>query len=168
MSCEGAEVVSEVRVDAKRSFDNEPIQFDWHDYVAKTWRPGAYFNVGECIRFKRNDPRSPGLQARCSQAGATGGRPPVWSRAISDVVDDGSAQWTMEALTAASVNTIATSEFPALADVTFSQETSNDFVYTVFVAGGVSGQDYPVKHRVTLTGAASQAKEMVAILPVRD
>lgn len=154
-----------VRVEPKRSFDKVPIQIDWHDYVARLWRPGAAFATGTRIRPSRS--RATGLQYNASVGGVTGSRPPVFPKVSGATVVDGSVTWTAEAVSSASLRTtIADDEWPTVDGVSLSDEQSGDFVYEIMVDGGTSGQEYEIAHQVTL--ANGEEKEGVVVLPVQD
>lgn len=154
-------------VDPKRAAEKVPVQFDWHDYLANVREPGITVPAGHRFRFKRKDPRSTGLEYEVTTAGRTGGRVPTYPTVIGDMVLDGSCILTARALTSASVRgTIGTSEFPSVDGLTLTDETNDDLVYTIWVAGGIVGQTYEVVHRATLNGLAGETIEAVAKLTV--
>lgn len=152
----------------KRSFDEVPIEIDWHDYVANVRLPGTTYAQNVLVRPLRAE--ATGLQYRCTTAGTTSGQPSGrlrWPTTAGGAVTDGSVVWTAEALTSGSLrSTISTSAWPAVTGVTVTDQGSSDLRYRANVAGGRSGQTYEIRHRVTL--ANGEDKEAVAILPVQD
>jgi hypothetical protein len=157
-----------VRVQAKRSFDDVVVEVDWHDYLARQRRPGTAYAVTDAVRPLRA--RATGLQYRCSTGGVTSGAPSDrirWPAIVGGTVTDGSVVWTAEAVNASSLRTtISTEDWTAVTGLTLGTESSSDLRYHVIVGGGVSGQTYEVRHRVTL--ANGEDKEAVAVLPVQD
>lgn len=157
-----------VEVDAKRSFDDVPVEVDWHDYLARLRRPGSAVSVSDAVRPIRS--QATGLQYRCSVAGVTSKRATaqiVWPAIAGATLADGSVTWVAEAISTASLRTTITAEdWPAVAGLTLTAEVNADLRYVVNVAGGVDGQTYLVKHQVTL--ANGEDKEAVAVLPIRD
>lgn len=152
-------------VDAKRSFDNVEVSFDWHDFLASKWAPGITISINSCIRLTRS--QSKGLQFRAMSDGVTGRRVPNWPSAAASVVADGSVTWVAEAITTASLRTtIVDSDFPSVDGITLSSPADTDLVYRILVAGGTDGQTYEVQHQVVL--ANGEEKEGVAVLPVLD
>ena len=169
MTCETDEVGQPyVKVRAKRSFDDVPVEIDWHDYLANIRRQAFAYQVNDVVR----PPRAlfTGLQYRCTTAGSSSGKPYaglLWPRTAVATMIDGSVVWTAEALTTASMRSaISSNTWVATTGVTLGAQTSVDFRYVIFVAGGVSGQSYDIKHQVTLTNG--EDKEGVAVLPVLD
>jgi hypothetical protein len=153
------------RVDAKRTFDNVEVSFDWHDYLANKWSAGVAVSINSCIR--RNRELSNGQQLRALNDGVTGHRPIPWPRVAGISVPDGSVTWISEEISSASLRTaIADSVFPDVDDLVLSAEANTDLVYRVVVDGGVSGRSYEIRHQVTF--ANGEEKEAVAVLPVRD
>lgn len=157
-----------VRVDPKRSFDEVPIEADWHDYLIRQRRPGTAYASSDTVRPLRA--RATGLQYRCTTAGVTSGVPTDrirWPTVVGGTVDDGSVVWTAEAVTSASLRTtIASDDWPSVTGLTLGSASNSDLRYVVTVDGGVSGQTYEVKHQVTL--ANGEEKEAVIVLPVQD
>ncbi len=168
MTCDTEEIGQPyVRVQAKRSFDEVPVEVDWHDYLVRQRRPGTAYNAGDRVRPLRKD--ATGLQYNCTTAGVTSGKPLVrWPTVAGGTVTDGTVVWTAEAVTSASLRTtIASEDWSASAGVVLGAESSSDLRYIVMVGSGVSGQTYTVTHRVTLA-LNSEDKEAVAVLPVQD
>jgi hypothetical protein len=54
-------------VQALRSYDNDWIGLDWHDYLIKLRTPGKYYQVGDVFRPRRLE--MTGVQYRCTVAG---------------------------------------------------------------------------------------------------
>lgn len=155
-------------VDAKRSFDNVPVQIDWHDYLINRRIPGAAVSADYRMRPMRA--QATGLQYRCTTAGVTSKVPDgriQWPTTVAGTVTDGTVVWTAEAMATSSLrSTISTNDWPAVSGLTLGTESNNDLIYTVNVSGGTDGQDYEVKHQITLVNG--ELKEGVAVLPVRD
>lgn len=153
---------------AKRSWDNTPVGIDWHDFLIKQRIPGKAVQVGDTFRPHRSE--ATGLQYRCTVAGVTSGAPfgdIRWPRIVDAVVVDGRATWAAEAISTTSlVATIAASNWPSVDGVTLSNEANDDLRYQVNVDGGVSGNEYEIKHRITLSNG--DKKEGVVFLPVLD
>lgn len=156
-----------VEVEAKRVYDEVPVEVDWHDYLARIRRPGSAVAQNDVVRPLRAD--ATGLQYRCTTAGTTSSKPTSslrWPTTAGGTLLDGSVIWTAETISSASLRTTITGEdWPAVSGLTLGTETSNDLRYVVLVAGGSDGVDYEVKHQVTL--ANGENKEAVAVLPVR-
>jgi hypothetical protein len=163
MSCEPA---PQITVEAKRSFAVVPVGFDWHDYLALVWSPGRKVFLGEKIRLRRN--RSRGLQFRCTTAGVTGFREPVWPIAITESpIRDGTAVWTPESVAADSLRTtIVDSQWPDVSGLTLSNAHDADLRYMIHAGGGESGQIYEITQQVTF--ANGERDEGIALLPVVD
>jgi len=159
-----------VIVPAKRPFDNVPVQADWHDYVINRRRTGVAVVLDFRMRPLRDD--ATGLQYRATTGGVTSRKPwfeIAWPRVVGGTVSDGSVIWTAEAMASNSLRaSIVDDDWPAVTGLTLTNESVSDFVYTVFVAGGIHGSTYEVRHRVTLAGTSAEAKEGLIILPVRD
>lgn len=172
MSCDNLEHAAPYQeVDPKRVADKVPIQFDWHDYLANTWRPGTFFTAGQRIRFLRNDPRARGFEMECTVAGRSGGRPPTFPGTLGASVTEGGSTltWTARTLSTASLRgTIGTSVFPPVDGLILSDESNADLIYTIYADVGVSGQRYEVKQRITLSDVIGEEKEGVAVLFVID
>lgn len=84
-------------------------------------------------------------------------------------VRSGSVVFTARAITDASLRaTIVASEFEADDGISISDESNDDFVYTIYVSGGQDGQDYGVRHQITLSGATAESPKREIIVPVRD
>lgn len=156
------------RVDEKRSFDNVPIAIDWHDYLVNRREPGSL----AALNFTFRPPRAlaTGLQYKITTAGVLSNKPfgqIRWPTTAAGIVADGTAAWTAEAISTTSLrSTISNDDWPAVDGVTLGTESNADLRYTVLVAGGSDGNDYELKHRITL--ATGELKEGVAVLPVRD
>jgi hypothetical protein len=152
-------------VDPKRSFDEIPIRFDWHDYLANLPERGNAYALNARVRPRRAN--ATGLEYQATTAGTTGRREPRWPTALGGTVPDGSVVWTAVALSTASLRTtISSQSAPAVTGVTVGAPTLDDLAYTVLVSGGTSGQTYEIKHQVTL--ANGEEKEAVAVLLVQD
>lgn len=153
-----------IEVRAKRTFDNVPLQVDWHDYLARLWSPGTAFAAG--VRIRRPRAYSTGLQYS-SSGGVSGRREPNWPKTAGGTVVDGDITWTAEAMSSSSLRTtISSDDWPAVTGLTLAGEQNGDLVYQVNADGGTSGQSYEVKHQVTL--ANGEEKEALIVLPVRD
>jgi hypothetical protein len=169
MTCDNDEIGAPyLEVKAKRSFDDVPVEVDWHDYLANVRRLGSAYQVNDLVRPLRQF--ATGLQYRCTVAGITSGRKYSeirWPTVVGGTVTDGTVTWTAEALSNGSLrSTIASNTWPAVAGLTLSGAASLDLRYVTRVAGGVSGTSYDIKHQVTL--ASGEDKEAVIVLPVRD
>jgi hypothetical protein len=160
--------VSRGRVDAKRSWDIPPVGVDWFELLANKRTPGLGVNSGFTFRPPR--PFSTGLQYRCCTAGVTSGKPFAqlrWPTTIAGTIADGTAVWTAEAISSASLlSTISSSDWPAVDGLTLTGAANNDLQYQINAAGGVSGQIYEIAHRITL--ANGNRWEWIIELPVQD
>lgn len=167
MTCENEPEVGGpiVELKPKRSFDEVPVEFDWHDFLIRQPERGRAFAVNDRVRLPRS--RSTGLQYRCTTAGVTGNKEPRWPTAAAGTVTDGTVVWTAEAIDANSLRTTILSEDFALdTGLTNGGESVVDLKYTVLVRGGTSGQSYNVKHQIVCVNG--EDKEAVGILPVED
>jgi hypothetical protein len=153
------------QVDPKRSWDKVEVSFDWHDFLASKWSRGITVTINSRIRLTRAQSR--GVQFRATNDGVTGRREPPWPTVSGQTVLDGTVVWEAEPVDNSSLQmTIASSDWPAVSGLTLSLAADTDLVYQILVEGGTDGQDYDVRHRVTLSDG--QSKESVAVLPVRD
>lgn len=149
----------------KRSFDEIPVGFDWHDFLARLPERGTAVALGDKVRLTRT--RSTGFQYECTAAGVTGPTEPRWPEIADATVKDGSAEWTAKAMAAASLRTTVSShEFSADPGVTLGAEGVSDLRYSVIVEGGESGTEYEIKHRIVC--ANGEEKEAVGTLLVQD
>jgi hypothetical protein len=163
MSCAQDDQVVELK--AKRSFDESPVSFDWHDFLANLPQRGKAYASNDRVRLPRD--RSTGLQYRCTTAGVTGAIEPRWPKVVALTVTDGSVVWTAEAVDAVSLRTTITSDtFEADSGVTLGAESSADLVYTVLVSGGTAGESYLIRHQIGC--ANGEDKEAIGRLPVED
>ncbi|MCS6946258.1 MAG: hypothetical protein NZM12_01435 [Steroidobacteraceae bacterium] len=157
-----------VLVEPKRSFDEVLCEVDWHDYLARLRLPGTQYLIGTAIRLIRD--QATGLEYLCSTSGVTSRTPTAeirWPRTAGQTLTDGSVVWTAQAVSISSLRTTITSNaWSATSGVNLGAEFVSDLRYQVIVAGGVSGQHYEVRHRVTL--ANGEDKEAVILLPVQD
>ncbi len=80
MSCSDEAAVGGpvVELKAKRSFDEAPVEFDWHDFLARLSERGKAYATNDRVRLPRK--RSTGLQYRCTTAGVTGADEPRWPK----------------------------------------------------------------------------------------
>jgi hypothetical protein len=167
MSCADALLVGGpvVEVDAKRSFDEIAIPFDWHDYIARLPERGRAYSQGTKVRLPRS--RSKGFQYEVTTGGVTGNQEPRWPEALNATVTDGSVVWTAKAIDANSLRTtISSNQAPAVSGITVGAVSVDDHVYSVLVSGGTSGTTYDIKHQVVL--ANGEDKEAVARIKVQD
>lgn len=149
----------------KRSFDEVPVDFDWHDFLAQLPVRGKAYAVNDKVRLRRG--QSTGLQYKCTTGGVTGHKEPRWPTVAAQTVTDGTVVWTAEAIDANSLRTTISSEdYVADTGVTLGTESISDLKYTVNVRGGTSGQSYNVKHQIVCVNG--EDKEAVGILPVQD
>jgi hypothetical protein len=163
MSCSNDGEILELK--AKRSFDESPVSFDWHDFLANVPQRGKAYALNDRVRLKRAD--SKGFQYRCSTAGVTGSVEPRWPKVLAGTVTDGSVVWTAEAVDAVSLRTTISSDtFVADSGVTLGAESNADLVYYVLVSGGTDGQSYLIKHQIGC--ANGEDKEALGRLPVED
>lgn len=153
------------RVQPKRSYDTVPLQIDWHDYLIDLWQPGMSVALGARTRPLRTE--ATGLEYEVTTIGITGHGKPNWPINEGNMVQDGSAVWTARAVTSLSLRTQIANQSWELPDgITLIGSATDDYVYTAFIAGGIDGSDYVIKHQVELTNG--ERKEGVAVLPVRD
>lgn len=167
MSCAEEALIGEpvVQLKPKRSWDEIPVEFDWHDYLIRLPRRGTSMALNERVRLLRA--RSTGLQYRVTTAGVTGNKEPRWPTVSGAIIADGTVVLTAEAIDAQSLRTTITDEnFIADTGVTLGVESNDDLLYRVLVSGGMSAQTYKIRHQVTL--ANGEDKEAVGILPVQD
>ena len=78
--------------------------FNWADWLAYRWTElsGLIVAYGTVIR----PTQATGLQYRCTAAGGVADSEPVWPTTIGATVPDGSAVWTAEALSVASLSAV--------------------------------------------------------------
>jgi hypothetical protein len=157
-----------VTVETKRSYDQVPIPFDYHDWLANQRVAGAAVALDFVIRPLRAN--ATGMQYRCAVAGVTA---PVdsstmtWPQAAGVAFDDGSAEWISEALDDSSFrSTVASQAYVIPNGVASTDAGNNDKIYVVLIGGGISGQSYNIVCDVVLVNG--EHKEAVAILPVQD
>lgn len=124
---------------------------DWTGRLANRWEGATNFAAGSKVRPSVSN----GLQALCTVAGYTGSLEPEWPDACSDVILDGSAQWTMQAIDATSLGanvTAANWTTTAGLSILGSAVTGQITVATVSTQGALSGTDYDANCAVTLSG----------------
>lgn len=155
-------------VQALRSWDNDWIGLDWHDYLIKLRTPGKYVQVNDVFRPRRAE--ATGLQYRCAIAGYTLGvefRSLRWPQQVGLTQVDGAATWIAEAISATSlISSITAANWIPEAGITHSNPIVDDLRYFVQFAGGTSGNSYKNKHQIVL--ANGQQKEGVVVVPVQD
>lgn len=155
-------------VQAKRSFDNDQVGVDWHDYLIKKRVPGKLYQVGDVFRPLRA--QATGLQYRCTTGGVASGAPFQdlrWARVANGTNADGQTIWTAEAISSGTlIAAVQTALWVAPTGVTLGAETVDDLRYMVLVGGGTSTEQYALKHQITLT--TGQRKEAIVVLPVID
>lgn len=153
---------------ALRSWDNDWIGLDWHDYLIKLRSAGKYVQVGDVFRPKRD--QATGMQYRCTVAGYTLGvdfQSLRWPKQAGLTIIDGAATWTAEAVSTTSlISTVSSATWIPPAGVTHSNPFSDDLRYLVMFTGGISGSSYDNKHQLVL--ANGQKKEGVVVVPVQD
>lgn len=151
----------------KRAYDTVPVEFDWHDFLANQPARGKEYGSGAKVRLRRKHPRFAGVQFTCSTPGVSGADEPRWPKNVGETVVDGTCVWTAEAMAANSMRTtVSSNELVAPAGLTCADVTVEDYVYRTLAAGGVSGQDYVIVHRIVC--ADSGRGELAGRLPVRD
>lgn len=164
-----------VTVLAKRVADVVPVTFDWHDFLASQRIIGGQVALGYVFRPLRA--QATGYQLRCTTAGISSplDTPLIMPRNAGVVIDDGTVQWTSEVLSTASLRAIISSYAYSLSSgsIVSTDGGNQDFIYTVYIGAGVSGQSYNVKQDITLASVSTsiptgEVKEAVAILPVQD
>jgi hypothetical protein len=157
-------------VDAKRVADKVPIRVDWHDYLINTREPGKSVALNYVFRLPRA--LATGFEYKCTKAGVTSARPSSaikWPSAPAAAVSDGDVTWTSQAMSANSLRaTVSSDVWTADTGLTLSDQSAADLVHTTYVAGGIDGGEFEVKHRITLTGSPAEIKEALILLPVRD
>jgi hypothetical protein len=146
------------------------VRVDWHDYLINCREPGKDVALNFTVRPPRA--RATGLQYKGTVAGLTSAVPYdriVWPTAAAGIVRDGSVTWTAEAISSSSLRaTVSANTWTFDTGVTKSDESNSDFVYTAFAASGSNGEDYELRHEITLSGTPAEKKEALIILPVRD
>lgn len=153
-------------VPPKRSFDNVPVQIDWHNYLINKWAPGTYVEEGTCIRLPRPG-ASFGLEYRVAQTGVTGGKLPSFQAVVGSQVSDGSVIWVAQPVSSDSLRSLIQSySWAADAGVTLGPETLADLVHMVQVSGGALGETYQIRSRIVLYNG--EQKEGVALLTIAD
>lgn len=170
MSCETeSTAIGEpvVHLKAKRSYNSEPVVFDWHDFLANQPLRSAQYALGAKVRLRRNHPRNSGLQYQCTTAGRTGSTEPRWPNTIDATVADGTAVWTAKSIDDNSLRTtVSSNDAPAVSGLTYGAIVVQDQRFTFLVSGGVDGKNYEIKHRIVC--ADGEQKEAIGDLPVRD
>jgi len=88
---------------------------DWTYWVCYRWQPGYSVPLGYVVRpFPWT-----GFEYICTQAGQTGSYQPAWTTLISEIVVDGDAQWTCQAISTASLlDTVTSASWSAPAGIT--------------------------------------------------
>lgn len=137
-----------VPVVIKGAADRIPVQVDWHDWLINTREPGVAVAVDFVMRPTRS--MATGFQYRCTVAGVTSCLPFFrlrWPHTVGGLIVDGSVSWTAEAIDDESLRTTVTDEiWTETPGVVLSAESAADSIYSVQVEGGVSGQEYVVRH----------------------
>lgn len=155
-------------VAALRSWDQDQIGLDWHDWIIKKRIPGKAVQVGEVFRPTRAF--ATGLQYRCTVAGITSGvefQGLRWPKQVDLPITDGGATWVSEAASTTSiVSPVTSAVWIPPSGITLSNEVTDDFRYAVDFAGGTSGNSYECKHHIEL--ANGWKKEGVVVVPVLD
>lgn len=158
------------RAEPKRVANKVPVRVDWHDYLINRRSLGKSVALNYVFRPVRLD--ATGLEYKCTATGVTSKLPYThtrWPSVIGDKLMDGSVEWTAQAISSNSLReTVSTEGWTPAAGITLSNPSNSDHVYTTFVAGGVDGKDYELKHSITLTGAPGELVEALIVLPVRD
>lgn len=168
-------------VKTKRTYDVVPVTFDWHDFLANQRQPG--FEVPLQYVWRPLRAVATGIQFRCTQAGVSSPLDTasiIWPRTIGSVVDDGTAQWTAEAISNDSLRALVgtfTYSYTVVGTgsgtVVVTDAGSEDLVYAALIGGGTSGSSYAIKMQIVLidvitTVPTGEDKEAVAVLPVQD
>lgn len=156
---------------AKRVLDKVTLQVDWHNYLINRRQPGVAIPLNFVVRPIRS--KATGLEYKCTTAGVTSQAPYdriKWPVTAALTVTDGTVVWTAQAVSASSLRaTVSVDTWSAFdAGITLSDQSNSDLIYTTYASGGVDGQDYDIKHKVTLSGTPAEIKEALIVLPVKN
>jgi hypothetical protein len=168
-------------VATKRTYDVVPVTFDWHDFLLNPRPQGQAVAIDYVWRPTRA--LATGIQYRCTQEGVTSPLDTnsiLWPRDDGAVTDDGTAQWTSEEISNASLRALigsytytGTVQPPGVGTVTTTDAGSDDLIYSAYVGGGTSGENYLISHEIVLVDvvtavATGEKKEAIGYLPVQD
>jgi hypothetical protein len=137
---------------------------NWEDWLAWLWQPNASAMAGLAVR-----PRvATGLEYAVITAGQTGASEPNWPTYVGGVVNDGSALWRAQAISAASLeDTIAATSVsaPAPIIVDSNQVVAMRSYVIIDTSVGAAGTDYSVS--ITIDTDGGQQKIAQLIIKVR-
>lgn len=139
---------------------------DFETECARTWSRWTDFAQDDCIRVYTHG-QSSGFEMKCTTPGRSGGRMPQFPSVEGQTVKDGSAVWTAQAISSASlVRTISGTPTWSVADgITQANATIAGMVAIADLSGGEDGSDYTVE----VTAQMSDGNDVIktCILPVR-
>jgi hypothetical protein len=126
---------------------------------------------GHCVRRRQGNTsytlntvvqpaRHTGWQYRATTAGWTGAREPRWPTADTQTVQDGSVEWTTEAISTESLlRSLSSATWSADSGLTLGTETTAGTQSTMLISGGTLGQRYLVR----IVGACSDGTAPVIV-----
>lgn len=158
-------------VPAKRPFDQVPVIFDWHDYMANLWYPGTEYGIGQRVRPIRALATGFEYEVTSTEgSGYTGNRRPIFPAQLNTTVRSGAVTFTARALSTASLRgVISDFTFVVPSPLSGVNPTLLNTFYTIIdISGGIHGGSYPIKSRIVLDTLNGEIKEAVALLRVLD
>lgn len=133
----------------------------FYKVCANFWRPNEIYDATEYVRPTG---RGNGYAFQCTQAGTSGGREPVWPRALGATVVDGSIVWTCTAAAGNGLNEITVASAVPDDGLSVSSPLVTEFSNVlVDYTGGTLGQDYDVVFTVTINGKPRVATQTVKV-----
>jgi hypothetical protein len=137
---------------------------DFTRALSRFWQPGADFALNAAVL-----PTVPtGFQYKAQGSGRSGQREPIWPKALTGTVTEGSITWVCEAISTTSLQTTVSSvAWTADSPIAVgSQSLSGQIASALLdVTGAIDGEDYDVL--VSATCADGQVIKKRCVLPVR-
>jgi hypothetical protein len=135
---------------------------DWSVWTAQRWLPATDAVAGSVIQPTKSN----GFQYSCTQAGLTGDGEPLWPATVGAGVVDGSAQWTCEAISEASLaSTVASVEWVADSPIAIYDQQLFGQVTLLLAdsSAAVSGTDYDL----TATAMLANGQQLVGTVRLK-
>lgn len=129
---------------AKRSY-----QLDWQGWLAAYWEPDQDVTVGQV----RRPTSANGFEFRCTTAGHSAAEEPPWPTTLAATVQDGSAVWTCQAVSAASLlATVSSVSCTAPDGIAATAEQAGQITdVTIDATDSIAPSDYDIVFTATLS-----------------
>lgn len=132
-----------------RVSDKERLPIDWTNELSNFWAAGTQETTSSVVRPSAAN----GYEYACTQAGETGSQEPKWPTTVGAAVNDGSAVWTCQVASNASLlTTVSSVAWNATAGLTVSGQTISGQLASALVdaSAAVAGTDYFVNCVATM------------------